>query len=143
MTNKKSTYNENGEEILDPTPIEIPLHFQRPMSLNERIKQMVQHEASMIARANGYETFSEADDFNVDDDEIDPSSPWEENFDPEVPFIAAREAEIRHGQVSNYDENKIKNGAAELHKLRKKTSPKAKSSSGDEQLLSSEKENKQ
>lgn len=114
-------HNANGEEILDQTPVSIPLTFRRPMPLNERIKQMVRQEASILAQSQGFETFEEADDFNIDDDEIDPTSPWEEHFDPEQPFIGAREAEIRHGQVKDLDESKIHAGQKELDTLHKRS----------------------
>lgn len=123
-------HNERGEEILDPTPVSIPLNFKRPVPLNERIKQMVRDEASLLARENGYETFDEADDFDTDDDLPDPRSPWEENFDPDAPFISAREAEIRHGQVKDFDHSKIDRGVEEIKKYHKKPEeikkPKAK-----------------
>lgn len=111
-------HNEKGEEILDQTPAAIPLHLKRPMTLNERIAQLTRQELSQVARDNGLETFDEADDFDTEDEENpDPHSPWEENFDPNAPFIGAREAEIRHGQVQDIDHSKIQNGINEAHKL--------------------------
>lgn len=137
-------HNKNGEEILDPTPVNIPIRFRVPTPLNERIRQMVRQEASLYAKNNGDETFDEADDFNISDDPADPSSPWEEDFDPEVPHIASREAEIRHGAVKNFDESKIKAGQDELKKYSKsnyskpKTSPKEKSEPSGEPSLDEE-----
>nr|QJB19881.1 MAG: hypothetical protein [Microvirus sp.] len=110
-------YNAKGEEILDPTPVAVPIHFKAPQPLNDRIREMVRREASLYAMENGQETFEEADDFNCEDDTPDPSSPWEEDFDPQAPFICAREAEIRHGQVSDFSEEKIHRGRSELDRL--------------------------
>lgn len=116
-------YNANGEEVLDQTPVNVPIKWKAPLPLNERIKQMVRQEASQWAQQQGNETFEDADDFNVPDDPPDPSTPWEEDFDPQVPFVATREAEIRHGAVQDLDESKINRGMDELAKLKK---PKAK-----------------
>lgn len=135
-------YNEKGEELLDPTPIQLPVGYKKQVPLNERIRSMVREEASRWAAENGNETFEEADDFNIADDPIEPSSPWEEDFDPEVKFIAAREAEIRHGQVQDFDEQKIHKAKEILEGLnkyhqevpkKKKASAKRKSEVEDEQ----------
>lgn len=73
--------NESGQEVLDPTPISIPVPFTRPEPLHQRIRRMIllaQREAG-----EGYETEEEANDFDVPDDpNPDPTSPWEEHFMP-------------------------------------------------------------
>lgn len=78
-----SKLNDKGQEVLDSKPMAIPVHLKRPETLAEQIRRMVRSEAlsSAAARA-GAETFEEAEDFDVDDD-FDPSSPWEIDFDPE------------------------------------------------------------
>lgn len=59
-------YNERGEELPDPRPVEVPLHFKRPMDLHERIRQAVQTEMwSRRMAEQGLETEAEADDFDV------------------------------------------------------------------------------
>lgn len=70
-------YNARGEEIPDTTPIEIPLKFSRPPSLQESIKAMVRRELSDAAAAHGDESFEEADDFDMDDSEGLPPSNYE------------------------------------------------------------------
>lgn len=72
-------------EELDPTPVSIPLRFQRAHNLNEVVRQMVRsEELRRLADMAGHETFDEADDFNIDDEEMDPSSPYEEIFEGDV-----------------------------------------------------------
>lgn len=44
----------------------------------------VRRELSNQAAADGQETFEEADDFDVDDEPADPTTPWELNFDQEA-----------------------------------------------------------
>lgn len=75
--------NDKGHELLDDTPMAIPLRGYRPESLQDQIRRMVRHQLSEHAAARGAETFEEADDFDVDDD-FDPHSPWELNFDQDV-----------------------------------------------------------
>lgn len=76
--------DKQGREILDLTPVSIPVAYTRPLSLQEQIKRMVRSEEFMRqADAAGVETFDEADDFDVGDD-FDPSSPYELEFDPDL-----------------------------------------------------------
>ena len=76
--------DELGRELLDPTPMAPPIGYKRQPSLVEQIRKMVRDErlAADLA-ASGVETFEEADDFDVQDD-YDPKSPFEYNFDPPV-----------------------------------------------------------
>lgn len=62
-------YNDRGEEILDDTPVEVPLHLRnrRPPSIQELIAMHVRAEAQ-VARAMGEnqdeEDFSEEEEFD-------------------------------------------------------------------------------
>lgn len=76
-------FNERGHEILDPTPVEMPMQWKRPPTLQEQIKAFVRRELSEQAAAAGAETFEEADDFDIEDDPLDPLSEWELNYDQE------------------------------------------------------------
>lgn len=68
--------NENGHEIPDPRPMAAPLHIRVPETLAQQIQRMVRSELSQRAADQGHETFEEADDFDVGDDE-ELSSPYE------------------------------------------------------------------
>lgn len=76
-------FDERGREILDPTPVDFPLNFKRPMTIQEQIRTFIRQELSQTAAAQGEETFEEADDFDVDDD-FDPTSPWELNYEQQA-----------------------------------------------------------
>lgn len=89
-----ATLDERGYEILDSKPMEIPVGYRRPPSLEERMRAMVRNEISRRAQEVGQETFEEADDFKVDDD-YDPRSPWELNFDQE----AAEASQVKEGMT--------------------------------------------
>lgn len=77
--NKLATLDENGSEVLDPTPVAVPLRFQQKISTLDDIRALVRKELSIVAASKGFETFEEADDFDVGD--FDPTSPYELNFE--------------------------------------------------------------
>lgn len=64
-------HDQKGREIPDPTPLAIPAGLKKPESMQDMIRRFVRIEASRIAQAEGYESFDEADDFEVDDAEPD------------------------------------------------------------------------
>lgn len=81
-------------EVPNPTPVAPPVGYKRQPSLTEQIRAMVRSEAlRQAAEAEGVETFEEADDFEVDD--YDPTSPYEEVFDPVEDLRRARAYEAR------------------------------------------------
>jgi len=62
---------------------EIPVGFKQPESLTDTLARLLRSkELEQIARSQGYETFQEADDFDVDDDIAPmPNTPYEADFD--------------------------------------------------------------
>lgn len=73
--------DEEGREIPDSTPLELPLGMKRPDTLAEQVQRLVRRQLSDYAALHGHESFEEAEDFDVDED-FDPSTPYEEEFDP-------------------------------------------------------------
>lgn len=72
----------DGRERPDPTPMAPPVGYRPPDPLHLKLRQMIISEKlAREAAEQGMETFEEADDFDVGDD-YDPSSPYEEQFDP-------------------------------------------------------------
>lgn len=70
-------------EVPDPVPMEPPIGYTQPPDIMDMIKQMVRHELfNKALEAEGYETFEEADDFDIEDDPIDPLTPYERLFEP-------------------------------------------------------------
>lgn len=69
-------FNEKGHQVPDPTPVEVPVAFRRPPTMDEMIRAHIRREMSLQAQAQGLETFEEADDFDVDEDP-DPVSEYE------------------------------------------------------------------
>lgn len=79
-----SSLDQEGREILDTTPIAPPVGFMEQPSMFDIVREMVRSERFKAQmEAEGLETFEEADDFDVDDD-FDPSTPYENDFDPGV-----------------------------------------------------------
>lgn len=73
-----------GAEILDTTPISLPIKFSRPEPLHLRIRRMVIAEMNALRTSDDFESFEEADDFEVGDDvpsfESNPTE-YEQGFD--------------------------------------------------------------
>lgn len=67
--------DENGFEILDDTPVAIPVRLTQP-TMYEYVRKMIREQMSREAELHGQETFEESDDFDVGDD-YNPQSPYE------------------------------------------------------------------
>ena len=64
-------YDDDNREVLDKTPIEIPLGYTAPLTLDENIAQAIRNNDFNKANAE-LETFEESDDFEIEDkEEID------------------------------------------------------------------------
>lgn len=73
----------DGKEYGDPVPMAPPVGFAPPPDLMQMIKRMVRNEQLMaIADKEGFDTFEEAEDFEIEDDPLDPLTPYEEIFLP-------------------------------------------------------------
>lgn len=81
----KAELDEHGYELMDSVPVAPPLGYKKQPSLADQIRDMVKGELlRREVEAQGKESFDEADDFDVDDDDTyDPSSPYEEVFEPD------------------------------------------------------------
>lgn len=82
----KATLDESGREVGDPTPVAPPANLRRGMTMSEQIQQMIRREVSNRAEEQGYESFEESEDFDIDDDPVDPHTPYEAVFDPRPPL---------------------------------------------------------
>lgn len=73
----------DGSPILDPTPIAPPIGYKKAPSMVEIVRDMVRGERLKQAAIDaGHETFEEAEDFDIEEDPIQRSSPWVNEFDP-------------------------------------------------------------
>lgn len=141
LENKLCSYNSKGEEIPDPTPVALPVGFERPVPLGERIRALVHSEVLRRGLEEvEAETFDDADDFDIPDDPIDPSTPYEESFDPSRPGAIAREQELRAGAVQDISSDRKRKSRELADKTRdflhrskqKGKEPKAKAGKADD-----------
>lgn len=74
-------------ETPDQTPVEIPVGFNQPESLESIMARMIETRFNQMAEERGQETFEEADDFDVSDEHELPKTPYEMvDMDPDEPF---------------------------------------------------------
>lgn len=71
-----------GREIPDPIPMAPPVGYQKPFSMVDHLRDIVRREISAAAQSQEMETFEEADDFDIEDELLDPHTPYEAVFDP-------------------------------------------------------------
>lgn len=71
-------YNRKGEELPDPTPMELPVGFTRPPTIEEMFARLVLDPATQRELSqHEIETEEEANDFDVPDEMPDPTSPYQ------------------------------------------------------------------
>lgn len=74
-----------GRELVDETPMAPPVGYNPQPTLVEQMRMMIQGERMRLAAMEGgFETFEEADDFDLDEDPF-PRSPHEDEFDQPLP----------------------------------------------------------
>lgn len=75
--------DEQGREIPDPRPLEVPIGYKKPETLADQIRRLIRsQQLADLANSQDMDTFEESEDFEIDDEMFDPSSPYEEVFDP-------------------------------------------------------------
>jgi len=62
-------YTKDNREILDTTPVEMPLGYEKPESLSDMIARMIRTANIQAAKTGQIESIEEADDFDTEDDE--------------------------------------------------------------------------
>lgn len=75
-------HDADGAEHLDPTPMQPPLGYKKIPSLRDQIRQMVMEHHKQL-EDNDPESIEEADDFEMEED-YDPHSRWENDFEPSI-----------------------------------------------------------
>lgn len=91
---RKGQDPDTGREIPDDVPMQPAVGFVKQDSMVQRVREMVASELlRRHADAEGFDTFEEADDFDIGDD-IDPDTPYEAEFEP-VQVVVDREAKAR------------------------------------------------
>ena len=113
----RSILKSDGSELPDPRPVELPVGFERPESIQDMIRRLVRDPALREElEGKDVESFDDADDFDIPDDF--PQSPHEENFDPL--HLLAREQEIMSGTVRSRTPEELRAAADLIEKHTKK-----------------------
>lgn len=91
-----------GRECPDPTPVAPPVNLSRNPSLQVMVQSLVRSE---LLRQHALQqrklTFEEFDDMEIEDDPSDPSTPWENDYDPPVrEMLSAIEERDRLAQAA-------------------------------------------
>lgn len=88
-------FDKRGRELPDATPIAVPLGARKPESLVEMMRRLIRQDMSLHAADQGRETFDEANDFEVPDEDPELNPTEFETMADEVPrgHAQAREAE--------------------------------------------------
>lgn len=94
-------------EYPDSTPMAPPIGYNPQPSMFEQMRAMQEAQRSMLL-AGQDETFEEADDFDIEDDPADPSTPYEEFFlgsvgslSPDFPAAVAKlQADLAAAQAA-------------------------------------------
>lgn len=73
-----------GREVPDPTPMELPIGYVEPPSIVQLIRKMIRdHEIEKGLGDGEFESFDEADDFDVGDENAEElRSGFENDFEP-------------------------------------------------------------
>lgn len=80
-----------GREVTDPIPVAPPVGFMQTPDLKDIIRDMLRSEQlRRAADTEGVDTFEEGEDFDIDDDPLDPETEYEAEFDPE--WVKVKEA---------------------------------------------------
>lgn len=80
----QNLFDGSRREIVSAIPVAPPVGYVEQPSLVERIRSMVRSEHLRYAATEaGYETFEDAEDFEIGDD-FEPHTPYEAVFDPPV-----------------------------------------------------------
>lgn len=90
---KSSYLDEFGREVFSGEHIALPIHFVRQKSIHEQIREMIL--AMKNTEREGFETFEDADDFDVDEsgDDLSYLPSYEQDFDhlPDVSHTEPKE----------------------------------------------------
>lgn len=114
-------FTSTGEAILENTPVEVPVNWNPPETIEMTIARMVRSELSSAAQAAGFETLDEAYDFDMDGDDS-----FEEHLTPAEIHAMMHAPEMR-------EERPISRGKKEKQDVRERagSGPSAPEGSGD------------
>lgn len=95
--------NDSGQEIPDDTPIVLRVKNRLVTNFDE-IRAFMRKELSNYAQSQGQESYDEANDFDIDDDPTDPTTPWEEWGDRQAEELqqTVKKRQEENAQLRNF-----------------------------------------
>lgn len=116
------------QEEADGTPMEMPLGYKKPESLQAMMVRML-HDVEFQRRisARGMETIDEADDFELEDeDTMTPRTPYELEFDEETKreVLPAEKAMLDEARAAFDQHVKEKKKKAAIERAKQKAATK-------------------
>lgn len=95
MKAKSRGYTEDGQQVVDGTPMAPPVGYKRQPSMVEIVREQIRsHKLAEEALAARMGTFEEEDDFEDPDDPNDHSTPYENDFDPPIKELTSAGQEV-------------------------------------------------
>lgn len=102
------THDAEGRELPDPVPMAPAVGFVQNPSMFDVMRDMIRGERlRAYAELQGSETWEEAQDFSVDEDEF-PTSPFEGEFEPMEDMMARREQRFRSRFIEEEEDGRYK-----------------------------------
>lgn len=91
----KMRFDERGRELPSNIPVEIPAGHRKPESLQDTIRRLIRTDVSALAASNGDESFEEANDFELGDDDAELSPTHHELHEEVVSEVVRVRQEAR------------------------------------------------
>lgn len=115
---------EDGKEVNNPKPL-VQTVTPKRMAINDEIRRIIRTELSRVASAQSFETFEEANDFDVDDDfeKLENKTQYEV-MENEIPKVN-QESKDESGK------NDIGNGEKEVEEKEEKVNDESDSAESD------------
>lgn len=106
-------FDSRGREIPDPRPLELSPGAVKPESIQSMIQRLVRLQLSQHAVAQGEESFEEANDFDIEDEDFDdPLTKYEEMGLEHVNAGESEEGSAAGGDPSTVESPRLRTGGA-------------------------------
>lgn len=98
-TLKEALLDDRGRELPNPVPLSFDAGLRRPLTLQEQIQRVLKVELSRQAQVQGYETFEESMDFDVEDPFESEALSRYEVAEDEIPVMVDEDPPSGNGQA--------------------------------------------
>jgi hypothetical protein len=116
-------FNKEGHQIPDTTPVEVPIHIQ-PLTPEQKLASAVAIELSRREEEKDGETFMDSQDFDIDEEENDPITQFENMAEMQEEFLDTEniDFEQRVDALTEYTNEQL---AKEMERRQNATQEKA------------------